>query len=91
MEKGYFKFLIQVSKAYRSVSFSRLSEMIDAGEFKDGLDEKQYDIAKRAFYNFFEEHSKSASTRIFGIGKYEKRELVKKLEKELLNTALQRA
>lgn len=87
MKEDYLRFFEKVFEIYKGVGgYCTLMDAINSGKLKDGLNEREYQIATFIISDFFE------TRRTFGISEHEINGLAKKCEQiENPNTALREA
>lgn len=71
MEKKYLEFFTRVSNIYNGADgYNCLLRAVNSEELKDGLNRREYDIAKTVLSEFFERRNTNGGNRIFGISGY---------------------
>jgi hypothetical protein len=92
MGDKYLEFFNRISKAYGQVGgYASLLKRIDDGEFKDGLAEREYEIAITQLHTFFIHKNTHGQNRLFGLSNFDIEKLVTECENKerILNNSRQ--
>ncbi len=86
LEQKYMTFFQKASAIYgTSGGHNSLLSAINSGELRDGLNNRQYRLAKKTLLRFFHGRNTRGSDRVFGIYDIEIDELIKKCVKSRKN------
>ncbi len=90
MEDKYSRFFSRIDKAYGEPGgYSHVCELLSKRDFRYGMDEKSYKIARTVLLEFFSKHNTGGGDRIFGLPPFEISELVRECRERESNKSLQ--